>query len=208
MKRQINERLWTGSFIKICLVNFFVFVNFHALLTPFPYFIQWLGGDSVAIGLATALFSLASIISRPFLGWLTDTNGRRTLLVLVLIGMSVLPMGYFFSSGIAFAVLLRTIHGAFHAGASNAVSTWVTDIVPQSRMGEGLGMFGLSMAVSTAVAPAIGLAVMNSIGGVPSTLGFKLLFVMTTLAAAIALVIGLSIKNRNYTLSDKPIKSK
>jgi len=208
MKRQINERLWTGSFIKICLVNFFVFVNFHALLPTFPYFVQYLGGDSVAIGMATALFSLASIISRPFLGWLTDTNGRRTLLVVGLCGMSLLPMGYFFASGIAFAVLLRTLHGAFYAGASNSVSTWVTDIVPQSRMGEGLGMFGLSMALSTAVAPALGLAVMNSIGAEPSPLGFKLLFAMTTLSALIALVIGLSIKNRNYTLSDKPIKFK
>src|SRR5574344_1517916 len=161
MKRQINERLWTGSFIKICLVNFFVFVNFHALLPTFPYFVQYLGGDSVAIGMATALFSLASIISRPFLGWLTDTNGRRTLLVVGLCGMSLLPMGYFFASGIAFAVLLRTLHGAFHAGASNSVSTWVTDIVSPSLICYGLTVFALSFTLSPAVALAMAVAVMN-----------------------------------------------
>ena len=34
------------------------------LLPTFPFFVTCLGGDAVAIGLATALFSLASIVSR------------------------------------------------------------------------------------------------------------------------------------------------
>ncbi|VFB13881.1 putative transport related, membrane protein [Bacteroides heparinolyticus] len=74
-----QPRLWTGSFIRICLVNFFIFVNFHALLPTFPFFISYLGGDAVTIGLATALFSIASIVSRPFVGWLVDTRGRFTI---------------------------------------------------------------------------------------------------------------------------------
>jgi MFS family permease len=206
MNNRITEKLWTGSFIKICLVNFFIFVNFHALLPTFPYFVEYLGGDSVATGLATALFCLASIISRPFLGWLVDTRGRFTILVAGLAGISLLPMGYFFAAGIAFAIILRTVHGAFHAASSNAASTWVADIIPRSRMGEGLGMFGLSMAISTAVAPALGLAIMNSIGGTVSLFGFKTLFFMTALSGLAALVIGTSIRNRNYTLSREPMK--
>lgn len=206
MKTQIQERLWTGSFVKICLVNFFIFVNFHALLPTFPYFVEYLGGDSVTIGLATALFSIASIISRPFLGWMIDTKGRRTVLVIGLIGLSLVPMGYFFSLGVAFAIILRTIHGAFHAASSNASSTWVTDIIPRSRMGEGLGMYGLSMAISTAVAPALGLMVMNCIGSVPTQFGLRALFSLTGIAGLIALVLGASIKNRNYKLSNVPIK--
>lgn len=182
-----TPRLWTASFVKICLVNFFIFVNFHALLPTFPFFVTYLGGDAVAIGLATALFSLASMVSRPFIGWLVDTKGRCTMLVAGLIGMALLPMGYFVSAGIAMAVLLHTVHGAFHAVSSNASSTWVTDIVPLARMGEGLGMYGLSMAVSTAVAPALGLAVMNQ-------WGFQSLFVLATLSAVVALLLGIAIR--------------
>ena len=74
-----KPKLCTASFIKICLVNFFIFVNFHALLPTFPFFITYLGGDAIAIGVATALFSLASIIARPFAGWLIDTKGRATI---------------------------------------------------------------------------------------------------------------------------------
>ena len=50
-----QDRLWTGSFLRICLVNLFIFVNFHALLPTFPFFVTYLGGDAVTIGLATAL---------------------------------------------------------------------------------------------------------------------------------------------------------
>lgn len=194
-----KTELWTGSFIRICLVNFFIFVNFHALLPTFPFFVTWLGGDALTIGLATALFSVASIVSRPFVGWLIDTRGRRTILVLGLVGMALIPMGYFVSAGIALAVLLRTIHGMFHAASSNASSTWVTDIIPHSRMGEGLGMYGLSMAISTAVAPALGLAVMNA-------WGFRPLFAIAALVALAALLIGIGIRSRNYTMSEAPLR--
>lgn len=194
-----QPRLWTGSFIKICLVNFFIFVNFHALLPTFPFFVTYLGGDAVTIGLATALFSIASIVSRPFVGWLIDTRGRCTLLVLGLIGMALIPMGYFVSAGIALAVVLRTAHGVFHAASSNAASTWVTDIIPRSRMGEGLGMYGLSMAISTAVAPAMGLAVMNA-------WGFRPLFAIAALVALAALLIGIGIRSRDYTMSKQPLR--
>ena len=194
-----QPRLWTGSFLKICLVNFFIFVNFHALLPTFPFFVTYLGGDAVTIGLATALFSIASIVSRPFVGWLIDTRGRCTLLVLGLVGMVLIPMGYFVSAGIVLAVVLRTAHGVFHAASSNAASTWVTDIIPHSRMGEGLGMYGLSMAISTAVAPAMGLAVMNA-------WGFRPLFAVAALVALAALLTGIGIRSRNYTISTAPLR--
>lgn len=196
-----STKLWTGSFVGICLVNFFVFVNFHALLPTFPFFVTYLGGDAQTIGLATALFSIASIISRPFVGRMVDTTGRRSVLTIGLIGMALMPMGYFFATGIASAIVLRTAHGIFHAASSNASASWVADIVPPQRMGEGIGMYGLSMAISTAVAPAAGLALMH-------TFGFQPLFGLATLTAVVALIIGLSIGKRDYTVDRGPMRWK
>lgn len=89
-----KERLLTLPFLGICLVNLLVFVNFHALLPIFPFYITALGGDALAIGLATALFSIASILSRPFVGWLVDTRGRRLILLAGLAGLLVKSIGY------------------------------------------------------------------------------------------------------------------
>lgn len=109
-------------------------------------------------------------------------------------------MGYFVSAGIAMAVVLRTAHGVFHAASSNASATWVTDIIPARRMGEGLGIYGLSMAVSTAVAPALGLAVMNE-------WGFKPLFGLASAVALVAIALGATIR-RDYKLSAEPLRLK
>ncbi len=202
MSKIISQpRLWTGSFVSICLVNLFIFINFHALLPTFPFFITSLGGDAFAIGVAAALFSLATVITRPFVGWIIDTRGRRTILLIGLVGLALMPMGYCIAAGIALAILLRTIHGIFQAVASNANSTWVADIVPRKRMGEGLGMHGLSLAISTAIAPAIGLTIM-------STFGFRPLFVITSLSAVVAFVLTLFIHNKSYTLERKPLRLK
>ncbi len=196
-----QPKLWTGPFVSICLVNFFIFINFHALLPTFPFFIASLGGDAIAIGVAASLFSLATVISRPFVGWIIDTRGRRTVLLVGLVGLALMPMGYCVAMGIALTIILRTIHGMFHAVASNANSTWVADIVPRKRMGEGLGMHGLSLAVSTAIAPAIGLSIMG-------TFGFRPLFALTTISVVVAFVLTLFIRSKNYTLERKPLRIK
>ncbi len=196
-----RPKLWTASFIKICFLNLFIFLSFHSFLPTFPFFVTHLGGDAMTIGIATALFSIAAIIARPFAGWLIDTKGRRCILLIGLVGLALLPMGYFVSTGIALAVILRGVHGAFHASASNSSSTWATDIIPLKRMGEGLGMYGLSMSISTAVAPAIGLLIMNK-------WGFHPLFIITMVEALIAIVLALSIKKCDYTSLKKPLKIK
>lgn len=78
-----------------------MFVNFHALLPTFPFFISS-GRRCRTIDLATALFSIAPILSwRPFVGWLVDTQGRRLVLICGLAGVAFVPMGYFISAGIA-----------------------------------------------------------------------------------------------------------
>lgn len=71
-----KPKLCTASFIKICLVNFFIFVNFHALLPTFPFFITYLGGDAMFI--AIALCGICSSVYFYFL--LPDKNSIMLVL--------------------------------------------------------------------------------------------------------------------------------
>ena len=65
------------------------------------------------------------------------------------------------------------IHGAALACSNTTGSTIATDIIPQERFAEGMGMFGVSTALATACAPALGIWVMNR-------LGFEALFLFAT----------------------------
>lgn len=199
MTTHTNPPLWTGAFVRICLVNLFIFVNVHALLPTFPFYVASQGGGAVAIGIATALFSLASIAARPFVGHVADARGRRPLLVAGTLGLVLLSAGYAVAGALTLALVMRAAHGACHAAASNASNTWVTDLLPRRRMGEGLGMFGLSMALSTAVAPALGLWVMQAAG-------FGPLFSLAAGAALLALLLGLSIPSGDFVPKRQPLQ--
>lgn len=133
MTTHTNPPLWTGAFVRICLVNLFIFVNVHALLPTFPFYVASQGGGAVAIGIATALFSLASIAARPFVGHVADARGRRPLLVAGTLGLVLLSAGYAVAGALTLALVMRTAHGACHAAASNASNTWVTDLLPRRR---------------------------------------------------------------------------
>lgn len=129
MTTHTNPPLWTGAFVRICLVNLFIFVNVHALLPTFPFYVASQGGGAVAIGIATALFSLASIAARPFVGHVADARGRRPLLVAGTLGLVLLSAGYAVAGALTLALVMRAAHGDCHAAASNASNTWVTDLL-------------------------------------------------------------------------------
>lgn len=57
----------------------------------------------------------------------------------------------------------RFVHGIGWGFATTATNTMATDIIPQERMGEGMGFFGLSSSIAMSFAPAVALVFFNSI---------------------------------------------
>ncbi len=182
MSSQIENKLWTRPFIVLALINTVIFIGFHMLNATFPFYIKELGGDEAIAGLTTGLFSVAAVIVRPIIGWFVDNRGRRVILLVGLIGMAILPISYSFVTALALIIVLRIFHGLLWSCASTAVSTVVSDIIPKSRFGEGMGFFSTGAAAAMAIGPFIGLAALNN-------WGFRPMFFMSSLAAAIALLL-------------------
>lgn len=199
MQQTATDKLWTGDFVKIILVNLFIFISFHSVLPAFPYFVKSLGYGTEIAGLAAMLFSFTSIASRPFIGHAIDTRSRFVVLFAGLIGLVLIPFGYIISASIVLILIFRAINGILLASASTASSTIVTDIVPKKHLGKGLGMFGLSTAISTAIAPALGLAIMKHYG-------FMAMFAFAACVAVIGLIIAFSTPRRSPELERKPFK--
>jgi predicted MFS family arabinose efflux permease len=63
---------------------------------------------------------------------------------------------YDWVGSIAILLALRVLHGASWALSTTAVSTTITDIIPISRRGEGMGWFGMAMTVAMAIGPMLG----------------------------------------------------
>ena len=196
-----EEKLFRKDFVFIIIINFLVFLNHLAILATFPFYIEALGGSEAVAGMAVALFCVVSVVCRPFIGWMLDNGKRKMILAVGLLGMLLMPLGYLFLHTLVLAFVCRMVHGAALAFSNTSTATIATDSVPRSRFAEGMGIFGLATALATAVAPAIGLALMEKCG-------FSVLFLFGSLSIALALVLFFLLKAPNIAVEKKPLSVK
>lgn len=196
-----ESKLWTKDFVFIIIVNFSVFVSHMMVLSTFPFYIQSLGGSVAVAGLSAALFSLVAVICRPFIGWMLNNGKRKVILVAGLAGMALMPLGYMAISVLSLVFIVRMVHGASLACSNTTSSTIATDIIPKERFAEGMGMFGVSTALATACAPALGLLLMDHIG-------YKILFLSATGFIIIAFILFLLLKVPKISVKKTPLSFK
>ncbi|HIW32771.1 MAG TPA: MFS transporter [Candidatus Paenibacillus intestinavium] len=70
---------------------------------------------------------------------------------------------YFGVASIALLFIIRIIHGGSYGVAATSTSALATDIIPESRKGEGIGYFSMFMSVAMVVGPALGIMVWKKI---------------------------------------------
>ena len=194
-------KLWNKDFILIIVINFLVFMNHLMILSTFPFYIEYLGGSEAVAGFAAALFSIIAVVFRPFIGWMLDNGKRKIILIIGLCGMALMPIGYPVFATLYLAFVCRMLHGASLAFSNTSTSTIATDIIPKPRFAEGMGMFGLATALATAVAPALGLALMDY-------MGFTMLFLFAAVSIVIALILFLMMKVPKVEVEKKPLNLK
>ncbi len=161
---QIVPPLWTANFVLIMVANFLVFVSFQMLLPTMPVYVQKLGATEDIVGFVIGIFTVTSVAIRPFAGRSIDSRGRRSVYFFGLATIVVSIVAYDLIPTVVMILLMRLIHGVGWGVATTASGTIATDMIPRARLGEGMGYYGLTTVVAMAVAPALGLQVMASLG--------------------------------------------
>lgn len=180
----MHEKLWTKNFIIICAAYFLTNLYPSLLIPTFPFYLKSLGGSEMTIGLTASLFSAAAILTRPLAGVLVDRYSRSLPLLCGLSVVVLVSLGYAFLPILAVVLTLRLLHGLVHGMLGTAISTNACDTLPESRFSEGMGFFGMMTALPLAIAPALGLFVMEQAG-------FRVLFLLLTGLIVLALLLAL-----------------
>jgi len=135
----------------------------------FPLFIMENGGSKSDIGIMMGAMMFSSVLFRPWVSQMVDTIGRKRsyfLGTLILIGVPLLhiPFKGDISGYYGLLLLLRVLHGIGIGIGFTAAYTFISDIVPDSRLNEGLGIFGLNGLIGIAAGPAIGEPIIQNFG--------------------------------------------
>jgi MFS family permease len=151
-----SRPLWSKDFTLLFLSNFFLFVGADILMPVLPVYMNQTGGSNLQIGIVMGCFTFSAIIIRLFAVKLTEHLGKRIFLMAGLLVCAVSACGYYFTGIILFIFLLRVLHGFGFGAATTVYGAITSDIIPKSRMGEGMGYFGLGVVMATAIGPFLG----------------------------------------------------
>lgn len=185
-----KDRLWNANYNRVMLVNFTLFFSFYLLAPLLPlYLSETFGAGKDTIGWVLSGYTLVALLTRAFSGYLADTFPRKRMLLISLAAYFLLFAGYLLpAGGLLLFALVRTLHGAPYGAATVANSTMAVDVLPSSRRNEGIGYYGLSNNLASALAPLAGLSVYHA------SHDFRLIFLIAFATAAIGLFTAHSIQ--------------
>ena len=184
-----NETLLTRNFVLTSFSTVAIFTSFYFLLVTLPIYILQLGGTKSQIGLVIGVFTISSVVLRPFMGREVDKRGRKNMLLAGSLVVLISMLLYNHVTSVTALLLLRVFHGFGWGAATTAASTLIADIAPPSRRGEAMGIFGISANAAMAVGPALSFWLLYA-SGVPD---FPRLFMISAFIALLSLLLVLPI---------------
>lgn len=183
-----KEKLWTKDFISISLVHFVMMLSMYLLLvTMATYTTETYNASTSTAGLVASIFIIGSLIGRLFGGKQIDKIGSKRMLVTGIIMFTLVTFLYFIPTNIYALIGIRLLHGIGVGLATTASGTIVSQVIPVSRKGEGISYFSLSVVLSTAIGPLVGIALIGSAG-------FTSIFVFSLIMGILSLLIALPVK--------------
>lgn len=157
-----REQLWSTTFVLVVVSTLCCFMVGQGLNSSTSVYVALYGGTAAYAGVLGAVFSAAAAVVRLLSGPLIDGRGRR---IVMLVGFAVLivgTVGPLFTHDVAPFVVFRILQGAGFSAVTTASATAAADALPASRMGEGIGYYGLGQALSMSVGPALALALVST----------------------------------------------
>lgn len=126
------------------------------LLPTLPAYLNTIGISQQELGVIIGAFAIGLLFSRPIVGRLADTRGRKTVLIIGTAVAAVAPIGYLTVTSVPLLLPIRAFHGISIAAFTTAYSALVVDLAPPKQRGEIIGLMSLTNPLGVAIGPAIG----------------------------------------------------
>ncbi|QQD84289.1 tetracycline resistance MFS efflux pump [Jeotgalicoccus sp. ATCC 8456] len=168
----------------IMIIQFLIYFGFSMIIPVIPELVNQLGVSTLHMGLLLAIYSLASFLSAPFFGRLSDKIGRRPLLIggLSTFAFSFLIFGLFIDN-LPILYISRIIGGAASGALYTATTSMVADITTREERTKYMGLIGMCIGFGFIFGPGV--------GGLLAGISLSFTYYMTTVVILGALVFSL-----------------
>lgn len=196
-----KEKLWNAEYLKTWLANFAIYFSFMLVTPLLPlYLSETFGADKHTIGLVLSGYALTALLIRPFSGYFVDSFDRKKVLLLCMFFFFLFFAGYMVAGSLLLFAIIRTLHGAPFGATTVANSTVAIDVLYPSRRAEGIGYYGLSNNIATAISPSVALWIYDACHN------YNIIFSLSLLFAGLGFAINSTLKLKKRELVKKANK--
>jgi DHA1 family tetracycline resistance protein-like MFS transporter len=169
----------------IMLASLIDMISIGLIIPVLPFLVKSFTGSQTELAhwyvLLAFTFGIANFFGSPILGSLSDSFGRRPVLLIGFCGLMFSFFATAFAPTLQVLVLIRLIAGAMQANLSVA-NAYVADITPPEERAKRFGMLGAMFGVGFVLGPTI--------GGLLGTINLRLPFIVAGSMAVINLMYG------------------
>jgi predicted MFS family arabinose efflux permease/CBS domain-containing protein len=197
-----TEKIWNKKFILLFITNLLVLAAFYASIPIIPVYCQQIGITGSKIGIVLTAMSISTILFRPVAGYLLD-NFNRYRVYLLFLALFCLAFPSFIIFPIFGAlIIIRLYMGAVYSVCGSATMTLASDVLPHTKITQGISRFAFTISIGMAVGPYVGIQVQNHMS---SKVSFLMIFGIT-LAALICVSLTKirypKVTRKNFALRD------
>ncbi|MDR3277272.1 MAG: MFS transporter, partial [Oscillospiraceae bacterium] len=154
--------IWNRNFICVVLANMMLCLA-HFAVNPLvaSYATDILGQGPRVMGLLTGMFFGVALAMRPVSGPMITKVDKRALLIAVFALGSAANIGYALFQTVPLFVTFRFLNGVQYSFVGSLIMTLAGDNLPPEKLASGMGIYGVGGAVGSALAPSIGITLVD-----------------------------------------------
>jgi MFS family permease len=181
------------------LLGFFAIFSTTISKNPvLPLFSHALGADDAVIGLVAAISPLAGILFSFPVGVLSDTIGRRRLLIISGCVFLSAPLLYLLVFDPLWLIPVRFFHGTATAILGPVISAVIAERFPENK-GAMLGQYSSATLIGRTIAPLAGGIIISAFMIYPGLVPYHMVYVAAALAAVPVLILTLVFREESVS---------
>jgi MFS family permease len=130
-------------------------IGFGLVIPLLPFYAVRFHASPQEVTVLMAVFSLASMLTAPLWGRLSDRIGRRPVLMVSMAAAALAYLWMGFASALWVLFAARALAGAC-AGNIAAAQAYIADVTPPEKRARGMGMIGAAFGIGFIIGPALG----------------------------------------------------
>lgn len=143
-------------FVSLFIATLVAMLGLGIIAPVLPLYAKSLGAAGIELGMIFAGFALSRGILAPIIGEISDRHGRKKLMILGLILLTLVSVAFVYAGSALSLTLIRVVQGFASVLITPVAQAYIGDLTPVGQEGKYQNLFFMSFFAGQAAGPGMG----------------------------------------------------